>query len=60
MEQDDMKMSWTVPVEGDGDDIIFSFPDELLEAMNWQVGDQLMWSPNDDGSWNLTKVKVDE
>lgn len=54
----DLSKSWTVPVEGEDDDIFFTFPDELIEAMDWKVGDILLWSPNEDGSWVLTKVKV--
>jgi len=55
----EINKSWVVPVEKEEDEIFFSFPDELTEAMNWKEGDLLMWSPNDDGSWNLSKVKAD-
>lgn len=56
----DISKNWIVPVEKENDEIFFSFPDDLTEAMNWKEGDLLMWSLNEDGSWNLQKVKVDE
>lgn len=53
----EISKSYTLPVEGEGDDIILTFPDALMESLEWQVGDQVTWSENEDGSWTLTKVK---
>lgn len=48
--------TYTAPVDVDSDgDLVLVFPDELLEAMNWNVGDKLLWSDNSDGTWTLTK-----
>lgn len=34
-------MTWTVQVEGEGDDLTIEIPDELMDAMGWSVGDDL-------------------
>lgn len=49
--------SWTIPVEKVGDDLALSFPDELLDAVDWKIGDVLQWSENKNGSWTLRKVR---
>ena len=53
----EIKTSYTLPLEQDGDDLVLSFPVEVMEQMNWQVGDVLKWEDNGDGSWTL---KLDE
>lgn len=49
--------SWTIPVEKVGDDLALSFPDEMLTAVDWKIGDVLQWSENKNGSWTLRKVR---
>lgn len=47
---------YTAPVEVDSNgDLVLVFPDELLEVLDWNVGDKLLWSNNSDGTWILTK-----
>jgi len=48
---------WTLPVlEGD----TIEFPEDLTEALGWQVGDELTWEFNDDGTFTLSKVSSPE
>ena len=48
--------TYTAPVEVDSDgDLILVFPDDLLEAMDWNEGDTLLWKQLDDGTWSLAK-----
>lgn len=47
--------NYICPVEIDGDDLVLTFPDELMTSMNWKIGDILVWSENDDGSWTVQK-----
>lgn len=44
-----------VEVIQDGDDIIIPFPDHLCEELEWNIGDTLIWSANDDGTVTVTK-----
>lgn len=56
----EIKTSYTVSVEQDGDDFVLPFPDELLESVGWEIGDTIGWEQNEDGSWTLSKVSKDE
>lgn len=48
--------TYTAPIEVDSDgDLILVFPDELLAAMDWNEGDTLLWTQNDDGTWTLKR-----
>lgn len=33
----------------------FEIPDEYLKELDWQAGDSVIWTQNDDGSFSLTK-----
>lgn len=33
----------------------FEIPDEYLEELNWQAGDSVNWTQNEDGSFSLTR-----
>ena len=49
-------------VQADADGELFlEFPDDLLDTMNWQVGDNLVWTelPNGQG-YTVEKVKTHE
>lgn len=49
--------SWTVPVEETPDgETLLSFPDELIEAVGWEKGDELEWIDNKNGTFTLKKV----
>ena len=51
-----MNNVYEAPVEVDSDgDLILVFPDELLAAMNWNEGDTLVWTQNDDDTWTLKR-----
>lgn len=54
-------MAHTVTVEEDPDtgDLVLPIPTELLNQMGWDIGDDLVWSDNFDGSFSLEK-KVDK
>lgn len=52
-----MMTRYTLPVEKDEDgELMLTFPDELMEAMNWKPGDVLEWTNNGDGTWSLEKL----
>ena len=47
---------YEAPIQVDSDgDLILVFPDELLAAMDWNEGDTLVWTNNEDGTWTLTR-----
>ncbi len=48
---------WTVTVEYDNlsGDYILPLTDEILQGLDWKVGDTLVWIDNGDGSWTLKK-----
>jgi bifunctional DNA-binding transcriptional regulator/antitoxin component of YhaV-PrlF toxin-antitoxin module len=51
-----MNNVYEAPVEVDSDgDLILVFPDELLAAMDWNEGDTLVWTQNDDDTWTLKR-----
>lgn len=47
---------YTLQVEGDDDNVLIQFPDEVLKSQGWQEGTVLNWHDNGDGSWTI-KVK---
>ena len=36
-------------------DLVLPIPTELLNQMGWDIGDDLVWTDNFDGSFSLTK-----
>ena len=58
--QESKLKSWTVNLEEDPEtnDLILTFPPDLLEQTGWKEGDELIWKDNQDGSWSLTKKNV--
>jgi uncharacterized membrane protein (UPF0127 family) len=51
---------YTCPVgEDSSGDLILEFPDEMMDAMGWKVGDTLVWEPMLNGAWSLKKVDKD-
>lgn len=47
---------YEAPIQVDSDgDLILVFPDELLAAMDWNAGDTLVWTQNEDGTWTLKR-----
>jgi hypothetical protein len=47
---------WTAILEEDGDDLILPLPEELLEELDWNVGDTLTWTEHEEGSWSIRKA----
>jgi hypothetical protein len=55
MKDNKMSKVYTVPViDMDDNDVGIELPDELMEDMGWQPGDEIVWTDNGDGSWTLT------
>jgi hypothetical protein len=50
--------SWTVPIIEFEGDLAVEFPDELMEAAGWKVGDVMTWIDNKDGTWTIVKKDV--
>ena len=46
------KTRYIVPVDDEG---VLTFPDELMDALDWRPGDVLEWIDNKDGSFSLKK-----
>lgn len=57
---DKQKQSWILPVDGccnhTNGDASITFPDDLIEAVGWKIGDTLEWVDNNDGSFTLKKI----
>ena len=53
--------TYTVKVEEDSDtgDLVLPLPTELLNHMGWDIGDDLVWNDNFNGTFSLSK-KVDK
>ena len=49
-------MKMTVTLEEDDGDLIFPFPDEILDELGWKEGDVIEWTDNEDGSLSARKV----
>ena len=44
------------PVSEDSDgELMLEFPDELVEALGWKIGDVLVWEPRPNGEWLLKR-----
>lgn len=51
---------WLTWEEEDGEDIaILNFSDGLIDALGWEIGDELHWEDNNDGSFSLFKQQED-
>ena len=44
-----------LPIEQHGDDLVMTFDEDLLEELGWNVGDDIDWEIQPDGSITLTK-----
>ena len=45
-----------VTIQEDEGDLIFPFPDEIIDELGWKDGDQLEWIDNGDGSLTVRKL----
>ena len=53
----DAGKTYTITVEYDNEtgETILPLPDELMKEAGWNLGDDLEWTDNKDGTWSLTK-----
>ena len=51
--------TWTLAVEEVDGESVITFPQDLLDAVQWQIGDTLTWDINDQGHVTLTKKDAD-
>lgn len=54
-----MDKSWVVSLEYDEEtgDAILPLTDEIMLAAGWNLGDDIEWINNGDGSWSMKKVE---
>lgn len=50
-----MKVTLTVEYDEETGDHYLQFDDAMLARLGWQIGDELQWIDNKDGSWTLTQ-----
>jgi len=43
--------------ETDDGEMYLNFPDDLMDALNLKIGDTIIWTDNNDGSWLLTPLR---
>ncbi len=56
-----MDEKYGIMVQADSDGELFlEFPDELLEALDLQIGDTLVWEKSDNGIWAFKKESDNE
>jgi hypothetical protein len=56
-----VKNSWTVTVEEDPEtgELALPFPDDLIEKMDWSIGDTLVFEDLKDGTFSIRKKQDD-
>lgn len=48
--------SFICPVVEDSDgELMLEFPDDLMEAVGWSIGDVLVWEPRENGQWIIKR-----
>lgn len=46
----------TIPVKTlDNGDQFIEIPERMIKQLNWKEGDEILWTSNSDGTFNLTK-----
>ena len=45
----------SIPIKQSGDELYVTFTDDLLEELGWDVGDDLDWEINSDGTITLAR-----
>jgi len=53
-------MTYTLPVKylEESDEYYIEFPDSVMEELKWNVGDELEWKDNNDGSFIVSKKEI--
>ena len=50
---------FSIEIEADENgELMLEFPDELMDALDWQPGDTITWKENKNWSWTLRKKKT--
>ena len=47
----------TVSLVADGDDLILPLPSSVIKDLGWKIGDTVIWTDNNDGSFSLTAAE---
>ena len=50
----------TLPIESNGDDLYVTFTDDLLDELGWNVGDDLDWEINSNGTITLKQHEQED
>jgi hypothetical protein len=55
------KTTWTADVKYDEetDDTYIQLPDDMMLAAGWNLGDDIEWIDNKDGTWTMKKIEKD-
>lgn len=55
------RTTWTVDVKYDEetDDTYIMLPDDMMLAAGWNLGDDIEWIDNKDGTWTMKKIEKD-
>ena len=51
-----MKRELTVQLDEETGEHMLEFPDDLMTEMGWEIGDNITWTDNHDGSFTLSKT----
>jgi len=54
------RKTWTVEIIEDPEsgDLVLPFPQDMLDKVGWQTGDNLNWVDLGDGTWEITKIET--
>jgi len=54
--------SYQVQVDYDSEyqEYVLPLPDGMLEELGWEIGDELLWIDNKDGTFSIKKVDIDQ
>jgi len=56
--QNQLTINFQVGVEETDDgEMYLNFPDDLMDTLNLKIGDTIIWTDNNDGSWLLTPLR---
>jgi hypothetical protein len=50
-----MSKKYTLEVQEKDGEFFIELNDEILDGTGWKIGDDLIWTDNNDGSWTLSK-----
>jgi hypothetical protein len=55
------RTTWTADVKYDEktDDTYIQLPDDMMLAAGWNLGDDIEWIDNKDGTWTMKKIEKD-